>query len=62
MKDKESERLWDDFRQSDVKKTGCRLCENQGCPEFLEMEDCITSKLDIERINYCPRCGRKLKN
>ena len=61
MEDGESRQLWDDFKRSDDRKAGCRLCENQGCPEFLEMIDCITGKFNIERINYCPRCGRKLE-
>ncbi|MDA8173358.1 MAG: hypothetical protein M0018_02065, partial [Nitrospiraceae bacterium] len=62
MIDKESEQLWDDYRRAEARKNeGCRLCRDRGCPEFLEMEDCITGKLDIERMNYCPRCGRKLE-
>lgn len=62
MKDKDSEQMWEDFRRSDDKKKGCRLCRDRGCPEFLEMEDCLTGKLDIERIYFCPRCGRKLED
>ena len=60
--DKESEKLLDDYRRAaEAQKEGCRLCKDLGCPEFLELQDCITGKLDIERMYYCPRCGRKLE-
>ena len=60
--DKGSEQLWDDYRRAEeAHKNVCRLCKDQGCPEFLELQDCITGKLNIERMYYCPRCGRKLE-
>ncbi len=59
----DSEELWKEFRKTQPieKLVKCWVCKAMLEIEFLELECPATSAVDVLRIEFCPKCGRRLK-
>ena len=58
-----SEELWKDFRRTQPieKVVKCWVCREMLEVEFLELECPATGAIEVVRIDFCPKCGRRLK-
>ncbi|MCL4492323.1 MAG: hypothetical protein M1510_10580 [Nitrospirae bacterium] len=59
----DSEELWKDFRKTQPieKIVKCWVCKEMLEIEFLELECPATGAVDVVRMDFCPKCGRRLK-
>lgn len=55
--------LWKEFRRTQpLEKTmTCWVCKEMLEIEFLELECPSTGAVEVVRVDFCPKCGKRLK-
>ncbi|MEW5745567.1 MAG: hypothetical protein AB1805_09065 [Nitrospirota bacterium] len=59
----DSEELWKDFRSSQPleKNLTCWVCREMLKIELMELSCPATGTVDVIRIDFCPKCGKRLR-
>lgn len=59
----ESEDLWKEFRATQPleKKVSCWVCREMLKIELLELTCPTSGTTDVIRIDFCPKCGKRLR-